>query len=248
MKMPMNFFQCPLEGYADERRLPASFVTVLLLLALALPTTAPVFAQERRLEPVDEAGKDASWTGFRKRLLDALEKRDRKYVLGVLAQNVRNGSNAPRGVAEFRKQWDLDSGDSPFWSELTSALSLGSAWLARAKQSRELCAPYLLAKWPEDVEPAENGVVVAREALVKAEPSSESQTLATLSYQIVPVPDWEVNDRDPGSKQKWVKIRVKEQDGYVPEEQIRSPVEHAACFVRTENGWRLTVFGPAGRD
>ena len=222
---------------------PAAVVLLAALLA-----AAPAHSQERRLEPVDEAGRDASWNGFRKRLLDALEKRDRRQVLGVLAQNVRNGSDSPRGIAEFRKQWDLDSGDSPFWSELRSALSLGSSWLAREKRPRELCAPYVLAKWPDDVDPARNGVIIAREALVKAEPSSDSRTLATLSYHIVPVPDWEVDDRDAGSKQKWVKIRVKEQDGYVPEEQIRSPVEHAACFARTENGWRLTVFGPAGRD
>jgi hypothetical protein len=220
----------------------------LLAFLIAAVLAAPLAAQERRLEPVDEAGKDASWNGFRKRLLDALEKRDRKHVLGVLAQNVRNGSDSPRGIAEFRRQWLLDADDSPLWGELSSALSLGSAWLAREQQRRELCAPYVLAKWPEDVDPTQNGVIVAREALVKSEPSSGSATLATLSYHIVPVPDWEVNDRDAGSKQKWVKIRVKEQDGYVPEEQIRSPVEHAACFVRTENGWRLTVFGPAGRD
>ena len=225
------------------------FAVRLLLLVIVLAAySPPLRSQERTLEPVDEAGKDASWIGFRKRLLGALEKRDRKFVLGVLAQNVRNGSDSPRGIAEFRRQWELDAGDSVFWSELRSALSLGSAWLAREKQRRELCAPYVLAKWPDDVEPTKNGVIVAREALVKSEPSSGSETLATLSYHIVPVPDWEVDDRDAGSKQKWVKVRVKEQDGYVPEEQIRSPIEHAACFIRTENGWRLTVFGPAGRD
>ena len=222
------------------------FSCIAFVLAVVMAT--PLAAQERRLEPVDEAGKDASWTSFRRRLLDALEKRDRKHVLGVLASNVRNGSDSPRGVAEFRKQWHLDDNDSPFWHELSSALSLGSAWLTREKQRRELCAPYVLAKWPDDVEPTENGVIVAREVLVKSEPSSGAATLTTLSYHIVPVPDWEVNDRDAGSKQKWVKIRVKNLDGYVPEEQIRSPVEHAACFVRTENGWRLTVLGPAGRD
>ena len=223
------------------------FITLLLVLALA-PCPIPLYAQERKLEPVDEAGRDASWNGFRKRLLDALEKRDRKYVLGVLSQNVRNGSDAPRGIAEFRKQWDLDGGDSPFWSELRSALGLGSAWLAREKQRRELCAPYVLAKWPDDVDPTKHGVIVAREVLVKAAPSADSQTLVTLSHDVVPVPDWEVDDRDAGSKQKWVRIRVKGQDGFVPEEQIRSPIEHAACFIRTENGWRMTVFGPAGRD
>jgi hypothetical protein len=221
----------------------------ILLLALALGAGIPVaHGQERRLEPVDEAGKDASWNGFRKRLIEALEKRDRKTVLGVITQNVRNGSDAPRGIAEFRKQWGLDAEDSPFWTELRSALELGSAWLVRPKQRRELCVPYLLAKWPEDMDPALNGVVVAREALVKAEPSSHAETLAALSYHIVPVPDWEVDDRDPGTKQKWVKIRIKDRDGYVPEEQVRSPIEHAACFVKGENGWRLTVFGPAGRD
>lgn len=221
---------------------------LLLVVFAAAAFAQSAHSQERRLEPVDEAGKDASWNSFRKRLFDALEKRDRKYLVGVIAQNVRNGSDAPRGIAEFRKQWGLDADDSPLWHELRSALELGSAWLARPKQRRELCVPYVLAKWPEDVEPADNGVIIARDVLVKSEPSSDSQTLATLSYHIVPVPDWEVDDRDAGSKQKWVKVRVKEQDGYVPEEQIRSPVEHAACFVHTENGWRLTVFGPAGRD
>lgn len=215
---------------------------------LAVVIAAPLAAQERKLEPVDEAGMDASWTAFRRRLLDALEKRDRKHVLGVLAANVRNGSDSPRGVAEFRKQWHLDDNNSPFWHELSSALSLGSAWLAREKRPRELCAPYVLAKWPDDMEPLENGVIIGRETLVKSAPSSGSATFATLSYHIVPVPDWEVSDRDAGSQQKWVKVRVNGLDGYVPEEQIRSPVEHAACFVRTENGWRLVVFGPAGRD
>lgn len=233
---------------ADERR--SRLGATILSLAMAFVAAWPIAlqAQERRLEPVDEAGRDPSWNGFRKRLIEALEKRDRKYVLGVIAQNVRNGSASPRGIGEFRRQWDLDADDSQFWGELRSALELGSAWLARPGRRRELCAPYVLAKWPEDVEPAENGVIVAREALVKSEPSSDSPTLATLSYHVVPVPDWEVDDRDTGSKQKWVRIRLKDQDGYVPEEQIRSPIEHAACFIRTENGWRLTVFGPAGRD
>lgn len=205
-------------------------------------------AQERKLAPVDEAGNDASWVNFRNRLLVALEKRDRNFVLGVLDRNVRNGSDAPRGVAVFRKQWSLDADDSPLWRELSSSLFLGSAWLAREKRPRELCAPYVLAKWPVDLDPVAHGAVVAREALVKSAPSSGSQTLATLSHVVVPVADWEVDDQEPGSRQKWVKVKVKDGEGYVPEEQVRSPVEHAACFVKTEGGWRMTVFGPAGRD
>lgn len=225
-----------------------ALVIALGLFLAAAMGAPPAHSQERRLELVDEGGKDASWTGFRKLLLGALERRDRQFVLSVLSQNVRNGSDAPRGIAEFRKQWLLDADDSPLWSQLRSALSLGSAWLAREKKARELCAPYVLGKWPDDVDPTRNGVIAAGEVLVKFGPASASETLATLSFHIVTVADWEVDDRDAGSKQKWVRIRVKERDGYVPEEQIRSPIEHAACFIRTENGWRLTVFGPAGRD
>jgi hypothetical protein len=232
---------------ADERRFP---VVVLLVLALTagLVMPLPAAAQERKIEPVDEAGKDASWNAFRKRLFEALEKRDRKFVMSIVSSGVRNGSDSPRGTAEFRKQWLVDAEDSPLWDELRSALSLGSAWLVREKKRRELCAPYVLAKWPDDVDFTKNGVIVAREALAKSEPSSGSETLATLSYDIIAVEDWELDDRDKTSKQKWVKIKLKERDAYVPEEQIRSPIEHAACFIKTEFGWRLTVFGPAGRD
>ena len=142
----------------------------------------------------------------------------------------------------------MNAENSPLWRELSSALFLGSAWLAREKRTRELCAPYVLAKWPADLDPTAHGVVVAREALVKSAPSSNSQTLATLSHDVVAVADWEVDDKEQGFRQKWVKVMLKSAEGYVPEEQIRSPVEHAACFVKTEGGWRLTVFGPAGRD
>ena len=225
-----------------------SMKAAVVLLLAALAAAAPAAAQERKIETVDEAGKDASWNAFRKRLFEALEKRDRKFVMSIVSSGVRNGSDSPRGTAEFRKQWLVDAEDSPLWDELRSALSLGSAWLVRENKRRELCAPYVLAKWPDDVDFTKNGVIVAREALAKSEPSSGSETLATLSYDIIAVEDWELDDHDKASKQKWVKIKLKERDAYVPEEQIRSPIEHAACFIKTEFGWRLTVFGPAGRD
>ena len=225
----------------DSRTIAAS-----CLLAFLSVAPLAVCAQERKLAPVDEAGKDASWVSFRNRLLTALDKRDRKFVLDILDRNVRNGPDAPRGIAEFRKQWGLDADDGPLWRELSSALFLGSAWLARERRPRELCAPHVLAKWPADLDPFTHGAIVAREALVKSAPSSGSQTLATLSHDIVAVADWEVDDQDAASRQKWVKVKLKSGEGFVPEEQIRSPIEHAACFIKTEGGWRLTGLPPGG--
>ncbi|MBM3359545.1 MAG: hypothetical protein FJY54_17700 [Betaproteobacteria bacterium] len=212
------------------------------LLFLLAALSAPAAAQERKFEPVDEGAKDASWVGFRNRLLTALDKRDRKFVLGVLDRNIRNSLDAPRGVAEFRKQWDFDANDGALWRELPAALFLGSAWLKSGKGPRQLCAPHLAAKWPDDLDPFDYGAITAKEVLVKSEPSTEAKTVATLSHSIVRVTDWEVADAVTQAKQIWVKVRLKSAEGFVPEEQIRSPVEHRACFVKTEHGWRMVAF------
>ncbi len=227
----------------------AKLATRALCVFMLAAVPAPLFAQEQRIEAVDEAARDLSWASFRARLLTALEKRDRKFILSVIHPNVRNGSDAPPGIAEFRRQWEFDSDNGVFWRQLPATLSVGSAWFQRSNKERELCAPYLLAKWPREVDPGVYGAIATNDALVKAAPAWESVTIARLSYQIVRVTDWEVPDIDPKFQQKWVRIRLlKEGNGYVPEEHIRSPIEHTACFVRSGNGWRLTVFGPAARD
>jgi hypothetical protein len=215
----------------------------LLSVSLALPAAEP----ERKLPLVDEGASDVSWLRFKKRVSDAIASRDKQFLLSILDRNVRNQSEKTRGIAEFRKQWELDTADTPVWRELQTALQLGSAYEKRDKGGRELCAPYLLGKWPPDVHPFDHAVVISRDSTVQAEPSTSSAALGRLSYDIVEVNDWEIDDRkDP--KQKWVKIRHANRDGYVPEEHVRSPVEHAACFVKAGNAWRMTGFAPAGGE
>ncbi|HUF81256.1 MAG TPA: hypothetical protein VMN03_08995 [Burkholderiales bacterium] len=219
-----------------------SFPAWLLAACLSLPLAA----QERRLEPLDEAAQDASWVSFRKELRAALEKRDRNFVLGILDPNVRSGLEGGRGVAEFRAQWDFDSDSGRLWHELAAVLALPGAYHRPEVGPLELCVPYVAVRWPQDMDAYRGGAIITGRALVKAEPSPASHTLAALSYNMVEVVDWEVADRAAGSNQKWVRIKLKTGDGYVPEEQIRSPIEHAACFVKREGGWRLGGFGPGG--
>jgi hypothetical protein len=224
-----------------------TFIAVLLAAAFGT-LIAPVHAQERKLPPVDEAAGDASWLRFKKQLVEAIERRDKQFLLSILDRNIRNQDERQRGIANFRRQWELDTSDSPLWRELRNALQLGSAYLKREKGRRELCVPYLLGRWPDDIEPVRHGVVVSRDAQVQSEPSNTASALGALSYDIVAVSDWEVDDKAPEAKQKWVKIRYRNRDGYIPEEQIRSPIEQAACFAKTGNGWRMTAFAPAGGE
>ena len=213
----------------------------MILVALALPT----LAQERKLPLVDEAAGDASWIRFKKRLQAAIDSRDKQFLLSILDKNVRNQSEKTRGVAQFRRQWELDTPDTAVWRELQTALQLGSAYMRREKGPRELCAPYVLGKWPFEVEPVNHAVVISRETTMQAEPSNASAALGTLSYDIVAVNDWEVDDK-ADARQKWVRIRHGNRDGFVLEEHVRSPIEQAACFVKSGNGWRMTAFAPAG--
>jgi len=227
-------------------RRTAGLIARHCVLALTLAAMAASAAQELKLEPVDEAAQDASWVSFKNRLLGAVAKHDRKFIASILHPLVRSGLDGGRGVAQFRKQWDLDSDASPLWQALASALFLGAAWNKGEKGQAELCAPYVAVKWPQQVDAFRGGAVITKDVLIKAAPSAESATIGTLSYNVVEVADWEVDDQSPASKQKWVKVRAAGGEGFLPEEQIRSPIEHTACFVRAGGGWRMIGFGPGG--
>lgn len=220
----------------------------LLLAVLAEPVLAQQPAagpQDLAFAPRNEAAGDISWIYFRDRLLEAVQQRDRKFVLGIVARNVRNGIGRPDGHEEFIRQWDPDAEDSPLWRELPRALHLGAVYFQHERMPRSLCAPYVLPRWPKGMDPR-GGAITARETALRAAPSGSAEILGNLGYSIVRVLDWEVADSEAGVAQKWVKIATQDREGYIPEEHIRSPLEHLACFRKGETGWRLTSFLAAG--
>lgn len=199
-------------------------------------------AQELKFIPIDEGAQDRNWQTYKNQLLDALEARNRKVLLAAIDPNVDNGPDQKPGLEEFRRRWDFDDDRSPIWDELRKAVALGGAFVKDEKGQARFCTPYVAAKWPTSVDPFGFGAIVAQDVLVKTEPSSEARTLATLTHEVVGVDDWEVADKTPGFPQKWTKIRLRGTTGYVPEEQIRSPIEHMACFSRQPGPWRLISF------
>ena len=205
---------------------------------LALLSAGLAFAQPVKLVPVDEAAGDATWSRFRARLIDALIKRDHKFVDSIVDRKVRNISGDD-GIAEFRKLWELQKTDSPLWTELPKVLFLGSA---RVKQegSDEVCAPYVYFRWPANAPDDANAAVIAREAIVQVRPSAASPALLTMAYDLVHVTDWEVGDEDQNNTQIWVAVKTAAGAGYLPQEQVRSPLEYRACFVKRDGNWRLS--------
>jgi hypothetical protein len=208
----------------------------------ALLLSGTLHAQELRFAPIDDNGANMQWLQYKNQLLQALEERNRKAVLAAIDPNVDNGPEHQRGLAELRRRWDFQNDKSPFWDELRKSMELGGAYVKDDKGNTRFCAPYVAAKWPTTLDPFTHGAIVSADALVKSEPSSEARTLATLQHDVVRVEDWEVPDKTPGFPQKWTRIRVSGGSGYVPEQQIRSPIEHMACFAQHAGAWRLISF------
>ena len=196
-------------------------------------------AQEVKLLPVDEGVNEPSWTLFKARLLDALAKRDQKFVLGIIDARIRN-TLGPDGSTEFRKLWQPHAADSPLWVELPKLLFLGGVFIKRDQGATEFCAPYVRFKWPDNAPADASGAILVADALMKAKPSAAAETLQTLSHDLVKVLNWEAADEDKENKQVWVRIQTGAGAGFVPEEQIRSPLEHRACFAKKGASWRMT--------
>ena len=209
----------------------------------AKPPAPPV---ERKLPRADEGASDPTWIAFRNSLLGALRRGDRATLINAIDRNIVNGLEVPRGVAEFRKLWEIDTKSDRLPRDLSSALNLGSAWYRQDKQNggaRVLCAPYVPIKWPlHDVNPYDSGAIVVKETLVKGAPSHASETLGTLSFDIIGVRDWEVADVESQLPQRWVKVNLRGRDGYVLAEHLRSAIEHRACFAKTGHTWRMVEY------
>jgi hypothetical protein len=197
-------------------------------------------AQQLKLAPVDEGASDPNWPRFKARLVEALQKRDQQFVLGIVDRRIRNMSGTG-GEAEFKKLWELQSADSSLWSELPKLLFLGSVYVKRDAKTQELCAPYVYYRWPRDNAGNASGAIIARETLLKAQPATNAANLSSLSYDLVAVTDWEVADENKESAQKWVKLKAGAIEGYVPEEHVRSPLEYRACFLNSGGRWRMTA-------
>jgi hypothetical protein len=248
MHVPCTRSAAPMQPNPMRRRPTCDSMRRLLCsVALCVCTTLvcsdlTAHAQSMRFAPLDEAADNRDWQAYKARLLAALEARDRKSLLGAIDPGVDNGPEQKSGLDEFQRRWSIEDEKSPLWRELAKAVVLGGAFVKGERGDTRFCAPYVAARWPTDYDPFRFGAIVVEEVLVKNEPSSGARTMARLGHELVPVEDWEVSDATPGFPQKWTKVRVRDSIGFVPEEQIRSPIEHMACFARQGSAWRLISF------
>lgn len=205
-----------------------------------------VAAEPIKLIPVDEGPEDPSFAEFRRDLLIALQNRDEPVLLSILDKNIRNAHDGERGLAEFRKMWELDQTDSAIWDELTTVLKMGGSFRLSKEEGKEFCAPYVTSEWPTvwdkidlNADTVEYFVVIDKDVAMRSEPNSNAPTVATLTYDVVAFDLRAPRDERSG----WMKVTtLTGQAGYVPDKSLRSASQHHAIFKKVKGKWMMTVF------
>src|SRR5687768_12172923 len=96
---------------------------LLLTAMLLLAGSCAASAQTRKLYPVDEGRKDPSFQAFRQRLVAALRRGDRRFVLSIVDPKiVPSFGDETGGIRAFKKLWNLDERDSKGWNRLRDRL------------------------------------------------------------------------------------------------------------------------------
>lgn len=214
-----------------------------LSFAILLASTNVSAQKERQVLPVDEGKLDASFKSFREKLIEAIEKRDVKYIVGILDPAIVNSFGGNGGIEEFKKMWKIDSPTSELWDELLIVLTNGGSFL-KEENNNLFCAPYSFKQFPEDLDAFEYQLIFDNNVNLRARPDLKAETVAQLSYNVVKV-DYEnsVADKNKEGEYLWLKVEtLGGKKGFVSAKFVRSPIDYRACFEKKNGKWKMTTF------
>jgi len=225
-------------------------------LVLILMFAAGVFAQERYVNPVDEAKLDLSFLAFRTKLIAAAERKDVNFIYSILDPKIQLSFGGDSGIPRFKKMWNIQSKDTKFWREFLPVINNGGSFdRADGKRTNVFFAPYTLNSFPDDLDGFEYSVIFGSDVNLRKEPKMNSEIVARLSYNIVKVdPDVAVLDPVPDPKEQiytgrppevffWKKVTtLGGLTGFVKEDFVRSPVDYRAGFEKKRGVWKMVAF------
>jgi len=188
---------------------------------------------EPTLEPVDEAARRPDFLEFRRRLRDAVSRRDESAVLAIVHPNVRVSFGDDNGVEAFKKE-HLANRDSNFWEEFATILRLGG----RFRMEDAFDAPYSFSAWPANLDSFECLAVVGTRVRVRAAPGLDTRLLTALDFAIV-----RALPSDGAATPGWRRVQLADgRIGYMSSQFVRSPIDHRALFQLQDGRWRLMAY------
>lgn len=205
--------------------------------------------QERFVRPVDEAAKDASFLAFRTKLIAAAERHDAKYILSIIDPRIKLGFGGDDGIANFKKIWRINAGDSEFWDEFLAVVKNGGAFDGKgSKKYQSFTAPYTFSSWPADLDPFEYIVIFGSDVNLRDRPAADAKIIGTLSYNVVKPDNEQSTTVKTGTGEDdwvfdWRKVEtLGGKSGFVKAKYARSSIDYRAGFEKIRGTWKLTFF------
>ena len=206
-----------------------------LLVTLCISVQA---ASVVRLYPFDDTDRDSSFRAYVGRLRTAVHARDTEALRKLVDDEVVVGpAKDDKGWTKFVARWPPD--DGPLWNALADLLSLG---FVREHPTLYL-SPYLVWRFPRDLNMATHLVVVRDKAVLREAPSLTAAAVASLSFDVV---------RRLGQPEnsdeliQWVRVQtLDDKTGYVNARDVMSPIMPRAQFAQKRGRWTMVALeGP----
>jgi hypothetical protein len=200
------------------------------------PVVNPCAAQGSRvtptLKPVDEAARRADFVEFRRRLQDAVTRKDTAAVLAAVDPGVRIAFGNSGGVQAFKDRV-IGNRAEDFWKEFGTILRLGG----RFRTNDAFDAPYTFSAWPENLDSFECLAVTGTRVRVREAAKLDARIVTQLDFASVRATPGEVET--PGWRGRQLADgRV----GFVSSQYLRSPVDHRALFQFHDRRWWLMAY------
>ncbi len=103
-------------------------LTFLLSAVSGQISESPKTYRAYRLAPSDEGKNDPSFHAFRQKLLEAISRKDAKFLLSIVDPNIQISFGGEEGIRAFREVWKPDDVNSEVWDTLAQLLRLSGTF------------------------------------------------------------------------------------------------------------------------
>jgi hypothetical protein len=186
------------------------------------PQSPACVPAERRLCPVDEGTRDASFVAFRNELLDAIAKNDEERLLQHVDPKIRMSFGTEGGTEAFKQRWRE--------TELEKILRLGGTF----REGDNFWAPYVYSAWPESIDVFEHLAAIRAGVPLRKTASADAETVTTVDWAILElIPE-------PNAPRDWFHLKTADgKEGWVHAADVHSPVGYRAGFSKRSGQWKL---------
>lgn len=191
-----------------------------------------------KIPPIDQVSATSEFGQFRTQLRQAVKNRDAKFIRSIAAPGIRLTFGKPITLDDLK----IDNPKAPFWQEFEKSLDVGCV-KKRIEASEIFSCPFSFGLWSELIDRPggrDRIAIIGNNVPVYAQPTTQSQTIATLSNEAIKLAE---NNPNLALVNSLAKVLLPNgQTGYVSNRYIYTRFGYRAIFQKLDGKWQMTAF------